>query len=1045
MRDHQPKLEDAALKLKPRVKPSPPRLSLAQRHSQDPISASIEPLPNGTIGLEAAASPTFTSSWGKFCWALAAALAFSAYLLAPLAVAQDADDAEDAQEEDVEEVVVTGSLIRGTPIDAASPVSAFDREDLEEQGSPSVVDLVRNLSESTGLNVGDTNQFQANAGEGLASINLRGLGASRTLVLMNGRRLPYAPYGFGEFVNLRTLPSIALRRVEVLKEGAAATYGSDAVGGVANFLTRDKFRGLEISGNYSDIDAGGDYEAGVIVGTEVANGRGNFVFSLGVQQRDEVTLPDRDWAIRELSENPQGGWSTIGNPGTYLPAPGLAGLVGRVTDPNCNSLGGTAFGNFCRFQYTAYDNLVENEEHLQAYVEYSHRFAGGMRLHIDLLVSESEVPDYKTSPSYPPQELLGDTQFIPSTHPGLVDYLAKNPSLTALRNGARFWGRLFGSSGKLGNPNGAELGERAQDLLRFTADFGFTPGRFDIDLGFTYASAEGTLLSRDALVENTYLAFRGYGGPNCNVRVAVAADGTLSLAGTAGKTAGEGNCLYYNPFPSGFQTVQTPRAPGANPNYEENLVNSQAVIDYLIGEITQTRESTLAVFEFLAQTRAGSFNGGDGRVAFGVQYRQNEYSLTGNDLSNLDVSPCPYSGQDALTDCGPRASRTGRFSFLAGAFNSEADLNITSAFAEYALPLAENFDLQLSARYEDYSSGADSFDPKVSLRWQASDFFTLRASAGTTFRGPTVAQVAENGVTTVLEFVSQTFAFKAVDTFANPDLEPESATAFNIGAVFEWGSDNRFLLTADYFSTELEDTIQAEPFNSIISTYESSRTALVADPSDAAAQARFDAVKSQISCQGGVSTAQASTACAASGLSRVAVNFVNGASRTIEGVDLTFSWSRSSTAGEFLLAYKLTQLLTYDVGAYVKDGVQIEAAFDALGFYNFDSKIYSVPETKHRIQFKYGRGRHQINYFFNNTSSYTDRRAAAGFADFEIEDHITHDLNYAFSYSERGRLFVSVQNLTDEDPPLARSDLSYDPFVHNGLGRVVKVGTRYRF
>ena len=153
----------------------------------------------------------------------------------------------------VEEVVVTGSFIRGTPEDAALPVDVISQEDIEKQGSPSTLELIKNLSVSSGV-LGDTNQFdtRAQGSEGSGSINLRGLGAARTLVLMNGRRMAPNPFAAG-VVDTNTLPQAAIGRVEILKDGAAAIYGSDAIGGVVNFITRTNFEGLEVGASYSLI------------------------------------------------------------------------------------------------------------------------------------------------------------------------------------------------------------------------------------------------------------------------------------------------------------------------------------------------------------------------------------------------------------------------------------------------------------------------------------------------------------------------------------------------------------------------------------------------------------------------------------------------------------------------------------------------------------------------------------------------------------------------------------------------------------------------
>ena len=151
--------------------------------------------------------------------------------------------AQAEDEERIEEVVVTGSFIKGTPIDSESPVTVLDRDQLTRQGSPSIVEIVRRLSASSGVD-GESNQFQSNASEGVANINIRGLGPQRTLVLLNGRRQTPVPQRLpgGRFVDVNAFPRMAIERVEVLKEGAAATYGSDAISGVVNFLTRKNFQ-----------------------------------------------------------------------------------------------------------------------------------------------------------------------------------------------------------------------------------------------------------------------------------------------------------------------------------------------------------------------------------------------------------------------------------------------------------------------------------------------------------------------------------------------------------------------------------------------------------------------------------------------------------------------------------------------------------------------------------------------------------------------------------------------------------------------------------
>ena len=159
-----------------------------------------------------------------------------------------------AQEQtESETIVVTGSHIRGTPEDAALPVNVITAEDIQAQGSPSVIDIIKQLPASAAV-LGDTNQFDGRASilsTGTATVNLRGLGSGRTLVLLNGRRFTPSPRTDGVDVNL--FPMAAIGRIEVLKDGAAATYGSDAIAGVVNFITRNDLDVVELQANYGAI------------------------------------------------------------------------------------------------------------------------------------------------------------------------------------------------------------------------------------------------------------------------------------------------------------------------------------------------------------------------------------------------------------------------------------------------------------------------------------------------------------------------------------------------------------------------------------------------------------------------------------------------------------------------------------------------------------------------------------------------------------------------------------------------------------------------
>src|SRR5262245_26226368 len=300
-----------------------------------------------------------------------------------------------------EVVIVTGSYIRGAAEDAALPVDVISAEDLEKQGAPTTLEMLKSLSVSNGV-LGDTNQFDARAqgSEGSGSVNLRGFGPQRTLVLLNGRRMVNNP--FTGSVDTNMIPSSAIGRVEVLKDGAAATYGSDAIAGVVNFITKSNLRGLDLAADFKQIeDSDGDYTASASFGW--GGERASFLLSGGYQHRSELLVKDRDWAVRDYYDNPQGGYSAAGNPSSFITLNG-ATINGLFRDPQCANLGGvpslSGTTPVCRWQYTQFDSLTETEDRYQAYAEFNFDLTDSTSFHMEALYGKTDVPDWRTSPSY---------------------------------------------------------------------------------------------------------------------------------------------------------------------------------------------------------------------------------------------------------------------------------------------------------------------------------------------------------------------------------------------------------------------------------------------------------------------------------------------------------------------------------------------------------------------------------------------------------------------------------------------------------------------
>lgn len=254
-------------------------------------------------------------------------------------------------------IIVTGTRIPRTDADATSPVVTFERDEINEFRSVTIEDLLNTLPQV----VPDANRTSNNPGDGTASINLRGFGRSRTLVLINGRRL--VPTGTATAVDINTIPNLLLERVEIVSGGGSAVYGSDAVSGVVNFITRKDLEGVEVSSQF-DIYGAGDgevYDAGLAAGTSFANRRGHVSVYGGYLNRSPLFQGERDFTSVAIGEDRTSG-ELIERGSLTTPAGGIAFppaiLDGRLIFPIFNEDGSVrAFSLKDRFNFAPFNFL----------------------------------------------------------------------------------------------------------------------------------------------------------------------------------------------------------------------------------------------------------------------------------------------------------------------------------------------------------------------------------------------------------------------------------------------------------------------------------------------------------------------------------------------------------------------------------------------------------------------------------------------------------------------------------------------------------------
>tara|TARA_Y100000022_G_scaffold190137_1_gene190038 strand:- start:1293 stop:3212 length:1920 start_codon:yes stop_codon:yes gene_type:complete len=629
-----------------------------------------------------------------------------------------------------------------------------------------------------------------------------------------------------------------------------------------------------------------------------------------------------------------------------------------------------------------------------------------------------------------------------------------------------------------GNFRGAETESREYDTFRFAFDFeGDLTDDIQYSAGFGLSTSEGLTTSSDTQQGKFLKSLWGYGGPTCPVDIVALRTSDSNLQPLFAPTGSNTNiaanvvasdqrptgCSYFNPTSTAiYQGNQPSQANGfrvaVNPNYDAANANSEELLRWLIDKRYTESTSTLMTADFIMQGSMGMLAGGDAAWAFG--YERRDYNIetktpalpgptSANALTNIHngaLHPCDIPRNNA-TQAGRDACASnpvGLFMFLAPTFESDEDQTVDSLFAEFALPITDEFDMQLALRYEDYGS-KDSVDPKLVMRWTPIDSLTLRFTGQTTFRAAHPDETSPTRVT-ALQYLSQTGAFKAVDITGNANLDPEEATTYNFGFITDFGTDN-WTATLDFYEFDFKNPIITESAPQLAAAY-------------AAGGAGKLAIQSQIF--GGIGLKNDGSF-GAGEIGRVQSNFVNGPSTLTNGIDLFIEYETNIGDGMLTAGLEANYVAKYSVDAYTKGGVEIAGAYECAGFFNIENSCRSMPEMKGKAFVNYKTGVHNFYGALNYVSNYDDRRgtlagcssipalAAFGFdrrdeggVCTEIAAHTTVDATYTYSWDDAFDISFSVYNLTDEQPPFTVWEMNYDPNTHSPLGRFIKAGFTYR-
>ncbi|HSG58505.1 MAG TPA: TonB-dependent receptor [Woeseiaceae bacterium] len=821
-----------------------------------------------------------------------------------------------AQDDAVAEVVVTGSRIgRDADFQSPSPITTLDREYIENSGYLNLQQMLEKVPAAGNGTFSTRGNNQDSTANGASAISLRGLGADATLVLVNGRRVAISAFAESvttNFVDINTIPVSAIERVEVLKDGASAVYGSDAVAGVVNIVLRKNFEGLEFTAGYGDTSDSDNSETifNAIWGTGGSDGNVTLIFDY--YKNGSLFNSERP-KLATANQSARGGEdfrSSRSFPGTFV----VDGA--QIADPTCpaDRVVTTDDGTLCVFDYGPFNVLTPESERTGLLLLANRSLGGSMEMFSEITVQHNE--SIAQGAPTPLDDSAGLT--VPATHPN-------NPFET----------------------------DNTIDVYRFRP-VDANPRQWDIET--------------DNL--RMLLGLRGEFG-DWDWEVAASRGRSESLQ-TGDRTMGwvrtdlmqaEINAGNYNIFGTTF--------------------NSQEVIDRITTNLVRQGQSDLETYDATISGPVFDMESGPVMMAAGLEYREESISDVPDDQFQRGL----IFGTESVSAAASRDN--------------------WSAFIEFAIPLADNVDLEIAGRHDDYSDFGSTTNPKVAARWDVNDNFAVRGSWGQGFRAPSLAQVGLGPSQESLFFIDQ-FGCDAGNPGAcnlldyviifsgNPDLEPEESENFNLGLTFNPIDD--LSVSIDYWDITQDNKIDDAPFGFLYNS--------------------FCNVQDSTVCVRGTPLPGQSLG----PLQSVSTGFVNIGEQSATGIDILTSYSMDVGPGNLGLN------LYY---SYLSDFERVELASDGESFVARQlAGEYEYPEQRFQLSGNYATGDWNIYAQIDHIGSFEDTPDIDfnGTLDFDsntsrtVGSFTTVNVQFAYTGIERTRLTLGIDNLFDEEPPFAIGD-----------------------
>lgn len=884
------------------------------------------------------------------------------------------------ESEMIEEVIVTGSRIKRADLDSASPVTVMTREDFEWKGVTDVGYLLQRMPGMAGSPIGTTTN---NGGNGSVQIDLRGLGSIRTLTLVNGKRTVDG----GDY---QTIPATMIERVEILKDGASAVYGADAVAGVVNIITRTDYEGVSVEAyttDFFDMDSGAQQSYNFIAGKSFDGG--NVMFGAEFVDQEEAYQSDAPWDFFQDSwyiypsgcENQvTAPWDGTATGGCYPVGSSRIpeSRIGFLTQGTFMAPGGVLTPHDGRtYNYAPVNYIQTPYERTNVFAHLNYEIFDGVQLAAEIRWNDrSSAQELAPQPYNSPTDPAYDGVFNGRAYSGISEQ--------------NYYLRQSIDAYNAANPGAPLAYEPVRDARRRMVE---TTRRFEqevdqtqinISLSGDFNDIAWNVYFNRGFRDRTDLDFGQFSGPQLSNAMGPSAD-----------LDGDG-------MPECYQDVADPSSiiSGCVPlNFFGGAgAVTQDMIDYVAIDLVDTFEQEQYQYGFSFSGNAFELPGGPMGWAVGYEYRKED----------LTYSPDSGKQLDAVT--GNTGAGT------TGSYKSD------SLYAEAFLPLFDNgsqsLDITAGVRWDDFDTFGDDTTYQLGIEFRPLETLKLRATVGEVFRAPSIFESFGGQVDsfpTYLDPCAQTplpagcaQASVQLDTQVlarvggNPGLVPEEGDTLTAGVVwtpdFDFGD---FSVVVDYWENELEGRISSLGVNYILNDCYENQNA----PACALIQRRADYSIASIQ-NAPLNVAQSDAA----------------------GVDLEIKTAFSTDIGDFEAELLWARFLDFDRRAFPGDD-----ASDQVGRYN--GAAFAEDKINYTIAWR--RGDWTVSYLGEYIS---ELEADVSFLPVtqDIDDQLYHDLTVIYQLGDTGfRFSGGVTNVTDEEPPYIDFgfNASTDPSTYRLFGR----------